>query len=365
MNFTFDQDKTNRYTVSRSNWRTWLIRIVPVASLVLINSCNNNQAPDVNHIPVKIHIERFDQFIFEKWDTADSRRGITDLHDGFPYFSNDFVTNVLDLPGIVPPISDSAAAITFLEMKRFIRLTRPLYDSLSVPFSNMQDYEEELSQAFKYVIFYFPGYKVPRILSFIGPFDAPAIAITRDALAIGLHLYAGKNFSFYGSPQGMDLYPMYISRRFEPSYIHVNAMKAVIEDLFPDKTQGRPLIEQMIDKGKQWYLLNKLLPGTQDSLKTGYTKQQLRWCEQNEGLIWNFMLQTNDIYTTEPVFINTFLGESPTTEGMPAVSPGNIGQWIGWRIVQRFIAQNQGLEPVDIMNLEAKKIFSQSKYKPR
>ncbi|MEJ7737743.1 MAG: hypothetical protein WKF97_09980 [Chitinophagaceae bacterium] len=349
----------------RNRWQTWLITMIWVAFLAVLNSCNNQAAPDVSHIPVTIEIERFDQFMFEKWDTADQGRSITDLYTAFPTFSSDFIVNVIGLPGFDPAIPDSAKALTFSEMKRFIRLTKPLYDSLSSRFSNIQHVEEELSQAFKYVRYYFPDYTIPKVISFLGPFDAPGIAITGDALGIGLQLYAGKNFSFYNSPQGIDLYPMYISRRFEPKYIPVNAMKAVIEDLFPGKTQGGSLIEQIIENGKQWYLLDKFLPVTPDSLKTGYTQQQLAWCEQNEGLIWNFLLQTNDIYTTEPMFIKTFIGESPTTEGMPSSAPGNIGQWIGWQIVKKYHVQVSGSEPATIMNLDAKQVFSRSKYRPK
>ena len=38
------------------------------------------------------------------------------------------------------------------------------------------------------------------------------------------------------------------------------------------------LIEQMIEKGKQWWLMDKFLPETADSVKTGYTQKQLEWC---------------------------------------------------------------------------------------
>ena len=58
------------------------------------------------------------------------------------------------------------------------------------------------------------------------------------------------------------------------------------------KVRAKALVEQMIEKGKQWWLLDKFLPATPDSLKTGYTKQQLKWCEENEGLIWNEIITT-------------------------------------------------------------------------
>jgi hypothetical protein len=54
--------------------------------------------------------------------------------------------------------------------------------------------------------------------------------ITTDALAAGLQLHLGANAEIYNTEQGMQLYQTYISKRFTPSYIPVNAMKNIIDD---------------------------------------------------------------------------------------------------------------------------------------
>jgi hypothetical protein len=63
--------------------------------------------------------------------------------------------------------------------------------------------------------------------------------------------------------------------------------------------------------------------------------------------------------------IQNYIGESPTTQGMPQVSPGNIGQWIGWQIVKKFAAENSSLSPTEIMNTPPRKILTEAKYKPK
>lgn len=234
-------------------------------------------------------------------------------------------------------------------------------------FENLGWLEKELQQSFKYVKYYFPQYQLPsKVVAYIGPFDAPGVAITQYSLAIGLQLYAGKNFSFYTSMEGQEMYPAYISRRFEPSFITVNCMKAIAEDLFADKSQSKPLIEQMIDKGKYWWLVNQFMPGVQDSLITGYTQKQCDWCRKNEGLIWNFFLQSNNqLYTIDPDIIKNYIGDAPNTLGMPDVSPGNIGQWVGWQIVKSYFEKNPSISPLKLMATDPKKIFEETKYKPR
>ena len=340
----------------------WMLLIIFLISSI---GCSQGDAPDVSGIPVNVKIERFDQFLFEQLDTTSPRKSLQQMQAAYPGFANDFMVHILGLPPISQPVSDSVSGFALSELQRFIQLTRPVYDSLSLKFRKTEEIQKQLNLAFKYVRYYFPEYKVPQVITYVGPFNAPGVAITSNALAIGLQLFAGNDFSYYTSQQAQEIFPQYISRTFEPAYIPVNCMKAVAADLYPDNSRGEPMIEQMIEKGKQWYLAKKFLPAYTDSLLTGYTQQQLNWCKENEGLIWNFFLISTDIYTTEQAIIKDYIGEAPATPGMPDSSPGNIGQWVGWQIVKKYAEKNTDIKPLDIMKTEAKQIFAISKYKPR
>jgi hypothetical protein len=143
-------------------------------------------------------------------------------------------------------------------------------------------------------------------------------------------------------------------------------MKLIVDDISPDKSLGKGLVEQMIEKGKQWWLLDKFLPATPDSIKTGYTKQQLSWCNENEGLIWNEIITTEkDLYTKDPQTLQNYIGEAPFTQSMGPNSPGNIGQWVGWRIVKKFADKNPSMSLTDVLKTDARKILEEAKYKPK
>ncbi len=336
--------------------------ILALLAFVFISSCNNKKnIPDVSKISVTVSIERFDKAFFAL-DTNNISNGLYTLNQQFPYFTNDFTTNILG----AEPLSDTSK-IAFAASRQFLSSYWPAKDSIETKFGDLHWLEKELQQSFKYVKYYFPKYQLPpKVVTFIGPFDAPSIAITQYTLAIGLQLYAGRNFSFYTSMQGQEMYPTYISRRFEPSYITANCMKAIAEDLFADKSENKPLIEQMIEKGKYWYLTNQFLPEAPDSLITGFTTKQTAWCKANEGLIWNYFLQTNnELYSIDPDIIKNYIGEAPNTSGMPDASPGNIGQWVGWQIVKSYAEKNPSVTPVQLMTTPAKKIFEETKYKPK
>ena len=322
-------------------------------------SCSHKSSgPDVSGIKVDVKLERFEKSFFAI-DTNNIGQGLTKTHGEFPDFYPDFMQNILGVSG--NPADTTTVSVT----RNILRSYASFAAELENKFRNTGSLEKELKRDFQFVKYYFPDYKIPVLVTYIGPLDAPGVALTRNRIAIGLQQYAGKDFQGYQANEVQQMYPAYISRRFDAAYIPANCTKAIADDLFPDKSTGRPLIEQMIEKGKQWWLLDKLMPTTADSLKTGYTEKQLRWCRENEGLIWNYFITNENLETIEPDVIQNYVGESPTTQGMPQASPGNLGQWVGWQIVKKFAAANSSFSLAEIMNTPARKILTEAKYKPK
>jgi hypothetical protein len=324
-------------------------------------SCNHpGDHPDVSGTPVSdIHIVRFDTAFFSL-DTNNIVPGLYRLSRQYPYFTQDFIGNILG----AGPLSDTSR-IAFLASRQFLVSYRSVKDSLEAKYPRLDWLERDLKKGFQYLKYYFPSYQLPpKVVSFIGPFDGPGVAVTEYALAIGLQSYAGRNFSVYLTGKGQDTYPLYISRRFEPEYIYANCISALAQDIFPDSSENKPLIEQMITKGRYWWLAGKLLPDAPDSIKTGYTQTQLNWCAANETAIWGYFLQ-NDLYTEDPDIIKNYIGEAPKTLGMPDGSPGNIGAWVGWQIVKKYAAGHNGIQPEELMRTPVRRIFEEAKYKPR
>lgn len=333
--------------------------LVLLLSISLFACKSKKGIPDVSGIKVDISVIRFDQSFFGI-DTNNIQSGLQKIQNEYRDFYWDFMREILGVNGYDTSLN------TLLVTKEFLRGYLPVYDSLQLRYKKTDWLKKELEKGYQFVKYYFPAYKPGNAILFVGPFDSPGVAATRSGIAIGLQQYAGKDFSVYQSTQGQELFPLYISRRFAPEYITANCMKAVAEDIFPDQGRGKPLVEQMIEKGKQWWLLDKFLPTTPDSIKTGYTEQQLKWCRENEGLIWTYIIKNENLNSLNPSVIQTYIGEGPFTQGFSQeFSPGNIGQWIGWQIIRKFEAKNPGMKPADVMKTEARKILEEAKYKPK
>jgi hypothetical protein len=327
--------------------------------ILIISSCKGKNIPDVSGIKADLQLQRFDKDFFSV-DTNHIDQSLQQLHQKYPSFLQDFVFNILALPSQ----PDSSGAVE-QEVKAFIRSYLPLKDSAEKVFTNIQATQNEVKRGLQFVKYYFPSYKLPaKLITFIGPINSYGNILTTDALAVGLQLYMGKNFSLYQSEAGQEMYPAYISRRFEKEYIPVNCIKTIVDDIFPDNNAGRPLVEQMIQAGKRLYVLDQFMPETADTLKTGYTQKQLQGCYANEGTIWSFFIQNDLLFSADPSITKDYMNDAPQTQAFGKESPGFIGQFCGWQIVKKWMAKNPNASLEQLMQTNPKTIFEQAKYKP-
>ncbi|MGZ8556687.1 MAG: gliding motility lipoprotein GldB [Chitinophagaceae bacterium] len=330
-------------------------------------ACNSKKGmPDISNIKVKLAVERFDERFFGI-DTLQLDKSTNELNQKFPDLLPIFLQTIVGVP-------DTNG------IKTFYRLYKPVYDSSQKIYNNFDPVKKEIEQAFCYVKYYFPNYKTPeKIIPLVGPMntmndmakmangDLTPNFIAPGFIGISLQFYLGNNFSLYRAEYFIgNVAPLYRSRRFSKEYIVADVVKLIADDIFPDKSNTKPLVEQMIEKGKQWWLMDKFLPEIPDSVKTGYTSEQLEWCRENEGLIWTYILKNENLYANDPTTIQTYIGEAPFTQGFSQEeSPGNIGPWLGWQIVKKYAEKNIGMKPEAIMMATAKQILDEAKYKPK
>ncbi|TDH26074.1 hypothetical protein EXU57_11275 [Segetibacter sp. 3557_3] len=325
-----------------------------------VSACKNRNLPDVSGIKVNLPLQRFEQDFFAI-DTTNINVALEQLNQKYPGFLQDFIFNILALPAEPDSISAVENGV-----RSFISSYREIKDTSDIVFRDLEGINKSIEEGLKYVKYHFPTYKLPaKLITFIGPINSYGNIITPDALGVGLQLYLGKNYGLYASEAGQSLYPAYVSRRFEPVYIPVNTIKTVIDDMFPNNSGGRPLVEQMVEAGKRLYVLDQLLPGTADTLKTGYTEEQLKGSRENEALIWGLFLQNEMLYSADPAVTKDYMNDAPNTPVLGPGSPGFIGQFVGWQIVKKWMDKNGESSLQQLMETGARKIFDEAKYKPK
>lgn len=336
--------------------------------LLTLASCKNKNIPDVSAIKVSLEVKRFEQDFFQM-DTTHLIASLSKLQQKYPTFLQDYFINILGLAPNTDTLSTDMA-----RLQQFLRDYRPIYEASQNTFTSMKSTEDELRESLQFVKYYFPHYKTPEtLITYIGPMDASFEAslgaysdiISNAGLATGLQLHLGADYSMYHSEMGQALYPVYISRRFIPHNIAVNSIKNIIDDLYPERRVGKTLIEQMVEKGKRLYVLDQCMPHTADTLKIGYTAAQLKGCFDNEGRIWNFFISNQLLLSKDPGQIKSYISEGPKTVELGEGSPGNIGLFVGWQIVKKFMNNKAEMDLSTLLQTDPRKIFEESKYRPK
>ncbi|MES2827207.1 MAG: gliding motility lipoprotein GldB [Bacteroidota bacterium] len=325
--------------------------------LLAITSCKEQKKPDVSHIKVDVKILRFEKDLYagrnkivEQMDSLLNRK--------YGVFYDDYVHRMVG----DPTYNGTQILTTLYKDSAYTDLN----SETQGVFKDMAQTEKDLSQAFKYIKYYYPKSRIPKFISFISGFSVQT-PIGDDYMGIGLDMFLGKDSKFYkGIVQSV---PTYISRRFSPEYIVPRITETFArEELFHERDEDRTLLSKMIQNGKILYFMDQVLDsGVPDSIKIGYTGKQIDWCKTYEQDIWGFFLENDLLFETDYQKIQVYLSEGPFTPGLgdKNESAPKLGIWVGWQIVNKYMQENKNITLQMLMTeSDTQKLLTLSKYKP-
>lgn len=327
---------------------------------LIISACNGNKKVDVSHIPVDVKIERFDRE-FDAMRTKPMAQQAVYLHKKYGIFYQDFVERILNAGSIqdtayFATLRQIFAGQAYLDLKHDVDAAYP---------DNMDKQNEELTDAFRRIKYYYPQKNLPKVYAYLSGFQAQT-SLGDGYMGIGLDLFLGDS-RFY--PALVESFPRYISRRFNPANIAPRVVEGIArEEMFPENDNDRSLLAKMIYNGKILYFMDQTLPDVADSVKIGYTDKQLKWCEDNKSNIWAYFLEENLLYETDFQRIQTYLNEAPFTPGLGEKnqSAPKLGVWTGWQIVREYMNKHPEVTLPQLMAMtDAQKILNDSKYRPK
>jgi len=332
---------------------------VVLTCLFILASCGSkDKAPDVSGIQVELKTARFEKDLFNI-DTTQFGQQLDRLQANYPSFGENFFTTILNCD----PAWSSDTLSGYV--RGFMAAYRAVYDTVMILYPDFTPYEKQIKKGLQFVSYYFPNYRIPKsVITYIGPLDGYGDILSDDAIIVGLQQYLGSNYTLYRSGIVQETYPDYISRRFEPDYIAINCMKNIVLDLFPEHLEDKPLVQQMVEKGKRLFVLSKLLPDADAHKLIGYTKEQLEGAFKNESSIWNLFTQNNLLQSIDANLTRNYLSEGPKTQELGEGSPGNIGSFAGWQIVKKYMEKHPETGLAQLMAKDAEELFQETKYKP-
>jgi gliding motility-associated lipoprotein GldB len=312
-----------------------------MASLLLFFSCKeeNETEEKVAEVQVeKVTIERFDKLFFE------SKPGdLPKLKQQFPF--------------LFPPGNSDDVWIDKMNNK----FLRQLYTEVQKKFPDLQSLDSDFENLFRHIKYYYPNFKSPRVITLIDDNNDITAVYQGDLVIVPLSLYLGKENPIY---EGL---PKYQVQQYEPSQILPNVVTAFSIGRIP-APKDNTLLSEMIYYGKELYLKDVLIPEMADEHKIGYTKEQQAWSGANEAEIWRYFVDRKLLFSTDNKLLDRFIKPAPFSKfylELDNESPGRLGQWIGWQIVRSYAENNKNVPLQQLLAMDAKAIFDNSKYKPR
>jgi len=238
-----------------------------------------------------------------------------------------------------------------------------LWDDVKRVWPSSQPLEEDLESAFRHYLYYFPDAEVPEIVTCMTVFNN-SIIIDDSLLMISLDRYLGADSKYYPS---LGIYE-YQSRKMTPAYAVPDCMYAWATTEWDYSEMGYgpvTLMNTMMHEAKLLYFTRCMIPDLPDTVLYGFRQKQLDFCMENEGMIWEYLVSKDLLFSTDRFLIRKFTGEAPFTSYFTEESPGRAVVWTGYRIIERYMRNNPRVTLAELMKISNfQTVLSGARYNP-
>lgn len=333
-------------------------QIYLIFTIVVVSACNDNKKVDVSGIDLEVKIEHFDHD-FDAMRVKPMPQQTAYLQKKYGNFYPDFIERILTAGSMADTayfntLRDVFKGTAYMDLKHEVDSVYP----------NLNKQNEELTEAFKHIKYYYPKKQLPKVYAYFSGFQAQT-SIGDGYFAIGLDMFLGADSKFY--PALVQSFPRYVSRRFTPGNIAPRVVEGIArEDMFPEDEKDKILLAKMVYNGKIMYFMDMVLPDVPDSVKIGYTAQQIQWCNDYKADIWGYFLEENLLYNADYLQIQKYLSEAPFTPGLGEKndSAPKLAVWTGWQIVRQYMDKHPEVTLPQLMaDRDAQKVLNESKYR--
>jgi len=303
-------------------------------------SCSDKEKSviDISDIAVKLKIQRFEQ----KFYTTPPEE-LYKLKSEFPY--------------LFPPSNPDTVWINKMQNEDELKLfaeSQKLYTDFS-------DESNQLESLFKHIKYYYPKFKEPKVITILTNVDYENSVIWADSLLfVSLDLFLGKNNDVYQD------FPNYVKQNYTKEHLIVTVAEKFAQGFIPP-SNDKSFISRIIQEGKKLAMVQLFLPDVKREEIIGYSYEQLIWSEQSEVEIWKYFIENQILYSSDSQLNARFIEDAPFSKFFLEIdkdSPGRIGVWFGWQIVDSYMKNNE-VTLRQMIKTENEEIFNRSKYKPK
>jgi len=329
----------------------WLFALL---TFILFSGCNRKSFGMMDD-SISILINRFDTVLFE-WIESDDPEIVQQLINDYP--------SMLGLLGkSIFQTNETDSTVFFNRIKNYYSepTLKSLYkDAITLYNTNSpvtQQIEKELSNGFRRLQALFSNLQIPAVYMHVSGLQQNLI-VADSLLSFSIDKYMGVDYPIYE-----DFFYDYQRKSMTPERVAIDGLYAWLSTEYPYQSQENTLLDKMIYEGKIIYILTQA--GTDYSFQQiiSMNEKEYQWCQKYESTLWKTLIERNHLYSKEAMVISGYFQPAPSTF-VSADAPGNLGQFIGYRIISRYMKQTKSSCKDLMLHNNAQEILKKSKYKP-
>ena len=329
----------------------WVILFITSLTLCGCNHSSFGMDDESNDI----RINRFDS-VFYQWIDTDDQGSLHSLISDYP--------QLLGLLGNTLFSANDVDSSTFFDnLKKYYSQPplKSLYnDALTFYTANspvIKQIEKECANGFKRLHEIFPSMQIPAVYMHISGLRQSMI-VADSLLSISIDKYMGADYPLYENS-----FYHYERKSMTPERVAIDGLYAWLTSEFPFKGKETDLLDKMIYEGKIIYLLMQIGNNYSFQQIVPQTAEEYKWRLKNESKLWKTIINRKHLHEANAVTVSKYFSPAPTTF-ISEDAPGYLGNFLGYRIVERYMKQTKSSCEVLIHNNNAPEILQKSKYKP-
>lgn len=176
-----------------------------------------------------------------------------------------------------------------------------------------------------------------RVYGFVTPYNQ-SVVLADSVMFVGLNHYLGYDY------EGYEGFEDYRRRLKEPERMPVDVAEAIVASAYPYRGgEGATALSRMLYEGALVEAMMRVLPDADIEEVMGYDDGQMKWVRDNEPQVWDAMITRALLYSVDPMDAERLVALSPSTSVVHPMSPGRLGRYIGYRIVDSYVEKHPGV----------------------
>ncbi len=330
----------------------FLFLIIHIA--VFFISCQHQSSVAIAN-PDYMPVNRFDKMLFHWIETDDT----SVLHEIKSNYSQmfDVLGKALFKTNTADSSDFSDNLINYYSEPTLKSLYKDAIEYYSEDSLRTTKIKEELFHGFNQMKKHFQSMQIPAVYMHVSGLQQNII-VADSLLSCSIDKYMGSDYPLY-----TDFFYTYQRKNMVPERVAKDCLNVWLKSEYPYQGKESVLLDRMIYEGKIIYILTQTGKDYTYSNLLSLTGEEYNWCVENESALWTYIVEQKHLYNPDVLTTSKYFLPAPAAF-ISANAPGNLGAFIGYRIVESYIKKTKSTYTDLMNNNDSQEILRKSKYKP-